>query len=99
MAGEKQQFVSRGWSRWWIVLVVLPVFALTSCFCRGSGCLWPAPPPPPQRGAGLWDVRLPSGDINAEVGHQFSAYVSGSCESATTKDPWSYTLPYTGTLP
>jgi hypothetical protein len=52
-----------------------------------------------QRGAGLWDVNLPNGDVNAEVGHPFSAYVRGSCETATTREPWVFDLIYSGTLP
>jgi hypothetical protein len=99
---QQTQDGTRGWTRGRItlaLLVVLPVFALSSCFCRGPGCMWSAPPPPPQRGAGLWDVRLPSGDINAEVGHPFAVYVSGACESATAQERWSYNLTYSGSLP
>lgn len=52
-----------------------------------------------QRGAGLWSARIPDGDMDAEVGHPFAAYVSGSCESDKYIEKWTYRLSYSGTLP
>lgn len=52
-----------------------------------------------RRGAGLWEVSIPRGDMDAEVGHPFVARVYGSCETKTTREPWSYTFSISGTLP
>lgn len=100
MRQEKRQCGTRDLSNLRrVALVLLAALALNSCFCRGPGCLWPSAAPPPKRGAGLWNVRLPSGDMDAKVGYPFEAYVNGACESAIYREAWTYDLTYSGTLP
>jgi hypothetical protein len=68
--------------------------SLFGCMIPGSGGRHSQ-----MRGAGLWDVHLPSGDLDAKVGYPFSASVYGSCESEKNREQWTYYLSYSGALP